>query len=513
MKQKIVIKKDTYYDSITLMQLTEKVKSLPEIFDVVIVMGSDSNKQLLKEISFNDSSIDRATSNDLIIGVKTDNENILNQIESIVEKFLTQVDTKEDARAEIPIRSLEYAIRENPDVNLALISVAGEYAALEAKKALLLGKHVFLFSDNVKIEEEIELKSLAVSKGLLMMGPDCGTAIINHIPLGFANDVPPGPIGIIAASGTGSQEVATLITKLGSGITQLIGIGGRDLSETVGGKMMNLALNALAEDELTKVIVLISKPPEKKVAENIFSAASRLNKPVVICFLGLNSNTDYKNIYIESYLENAAIKAVELATGKKVNILLPDIESIVKKETLKMSKKQKYIRGLYSGGTLCDEALIFLGKEFGNIYSNVPVDKNFKLPDSRISIKDTLIDLGEDEFTKGKAHPMIDPQYRNLRLLKETEDPELAIILLDFVLGYGANPDPAGAMLDAIRKAKQKFESQGEYLSIIASVCGTETDPQKLLLQQNKLEAAGVICMPSNLQAVRLAAAIKRRLI
>ena len=514
MKQKITIKKNLYFDSVSLMQLSDQIKSLPHISEAVVIMGTESNKNLLREISLYQEELENATPNDLIIAIRSENQEALNNALQHLEKNLLQKDLSEKSGKEIQLISQHYAYRRYPDINLVLISVPGEFAALEAKKALLANKHIMIFSDNVTIEDEIELKELAVSRGLLLMGPDCGTAMINHIPLGFANAVQEGPIGVIAAAGTGAQEVTSLIARLGSGITQLIGTGGRDLSEQIGGKMMLQALNALNEDESTKVIVLISKPPAKSVADKIIQTSAQMNKPIVICFLGATNNIDnQKNIFFVQYLEEAALKAVELARGANIFFNVPDVEKLAEEEVKKFSSKQKYIRGLYTGGTLCYETMIVLSNEFSPIYSNIPLDKKYKLQNSRISQADTLVDLGDDEFTKGKAHPMIDSQYRILRLLNEAEDDEVAIILLDFVLGFGAHNDPAGAMLDAIKTAKEKFSKRNQYLSIICSVCGTENDPQVLSQQQKILENAGVICMPDNLQAANLAAAIKRRLI
>lgn len=513
MNQKVLIKKNLYYDSVSLMQLSEKIKSLPQVSEAVIVMGTDSNKNLLREILFFQVEIEQATSNDLVIAIKADNEAALESAIQLIEKNLMHKDTSEKSMNEVALLTQNSAYRANPEINLVLISTPGQYAALEAKKALIANKHVMIFSDNVSIEDEIELKQMADSKGLLLMGPDCGTAMINGVPLGFVNSLPKGPIGVIAASGTGSQEVSSLIAKLGSGITQLIGTGGRDLSEKVGGTMMMMALEALNNDNETKVIVLISKPPSEVVAQKLISACSKIKKPVVICFLGsAQDKIKQENLYFVQYLEEAAIKAVELISGRKITIQIDDFEELVESETSKMDKRQKYIRGLYTGGTLCDEALILLNKEFGNIFSNIALDVKYKLKNSFTSTADTLVDLGDDEFTRGRAHPMIDPQLRYHRLINEADDEEVGIVLMDFVLGYGSNSDPAGSILEAIKIAKEKFARRNQYLSIICTICGTETDPQGFSQQKNKLEQAGVICMPSNLQAVKLAAAIKRRL-
>lgn len=514
MIQKIIIKKNYFFDSVTLMQLSDKLKSFEFIEEAVILMATDTNKYLLKDIDLYEKAIDNATPNDLLIAIRAGNENALMNALEYVESSLTHQDFAVSKYDEPEIIIQEYVFRQNPDINFVLISTPGEYAALEAKKALLSNKHVMIFSDNVKIEDEIELKNLAISRGLLLMGPDCGTAMINHIPLGFANDVPAGPIGIVAASGSGSQEIVSLIANFDSGITQLIGVGSRDLNEQVGGAMMLQSLRSLSEDSETKVIVLISKPPAKSVAEKIVNTASKIDKPVIMCFLGAEvSSKENNNIFFTKFLEDAALKAIELVTNKKPNLVNFDLNKLAKAESIKLNKNQKYIRGLYAGGTLCAEAIIYLSNEFNTIYSNIHFNEKFKLLDSKVSLKDTLLDLGDDEFTRGKAHPMIDPQYRNIRLLNEAEDSEVAIILLDFLLGYGAHPDPVGAALESIKIVKEKFSKRNQHLTFIASVTGTENDPQILSQQQKKMKDAGIICMPSNLQAVKLAALIKKELI
>lgn len=498
------------------MQLTERAKSLPNVIDAVLSMGTESNKNFLKEINLTDVQLDGAGPNDLVIAIRVEDAEGLGRASKLIENLLNQKESSDKKSTEDKSVSFDYTLRKNPDTNMVLVSIPGEYAYFESKKALLAGKNVMIFSDNVSVEEEIKLKEIAASNGLLLMGPDCGTAIINGVPLAFANVIPEGPIGIVGASGTGSQQVSSLIAQMGSGITQLIGTGGRDLSEAVGGKMMLLGIGALNDDPKTKVIVLISKPPAEAVMEKVLASASKCSKPVVVYFLGGRKDVIEKyNLIAADNLEDAAVKAVQLATGKSIQVSiseneLPTIDRLAEIEAAKMDSNQKYIRGLYAGGTLCDESIIYLRKIFGKIYSNTTIDADSKLADSRVSMRDTIIDLGDDEFTKGKAHPMIDPSYRQLRLLNEAKDFEVAVILLDIVLGYGSHSDPAGAMLESIKKAKAEFEKRGGYLSVIASVCGTEEDPQVLSAQETKLKQVGVISMPSNYQAVKLAAKIKQ---
>jgi len=434
-----------------------------------------------------------------------------------VDELLTE--KRKESSSEYRPPSLDSALKYLEDSNLVLISVPGKYAAEEAKKALDRNLHVMLFSDNVTVAEEKELKELAASKGLLMMGPDCGTAIINNTPLAFANVVRKGPIGVVGASGTGTQEVTVLIDRLGEGVSQVIGTGGRDLREEIGGIMMIQGIEALANDPDTKVIVLVSKPPAPAVADKVLKVASRANKPVVVNFIGGDPQliTKYGG-YPCTTLEDAAHKAVALAQGKIVvefngfTLEEKDIEGIIQKELSKFAKEQKYLRGLFTGGTLADEAMKLLGKEIGCIYSNIPLSPEYTLRDVNISIENTCIDLGDDEFTVGRPHPMIDPITRVERLNKESDDAEMAVLIMDFVLGYGSHKDPIGEMLPAIREAKEKVSKRGGHLSVIASVCGTHNDPQGYDISKERLEEAGVVVMPSNAQATKLASRILTRL-
>ncbi len=514
---KTLVKKNAYYDSVTLMIITNDIKKLDGVEEVLVGMGTDHNISLAKDLGLFTKELEDVTANDLIISMKVKDEGVFSEAVSKVEELLSAKQEEEESE-EVKPQSIDSAMDANPDANLVLISVPGQFAAREARKALMGDRHVHLFSDNVTIEEELELKKLAHERGLLVMGPDCGTAIINGVALAFANVVTKGPIGIVAASGTGAQETSTIIAKNGSGITQLIGTGGRDLKESIGGIMMIDGIKALAEDPDTKVILLVSKPPAESVARKVLEVAKDTGKPVVVHFIGGTAElvSEYGLVFSES-LEDAALKAVALSKGEapkdapEFSIPEEKVREIVEKETKGMKPEQKYIRGLYSGGTLCDEAMLFMTREFGGVYSNAPLSPEFKLEDSLKSKEHTVIDLGEDEFTVGRPHPMIDSTLRSERIIAEAKDPEVAVILLDVVLGYGSNPDPAGSLLDAIKKAKKEADADGRYLSIVASVCGTEEDPQPLSEQVAKLESAGVVVMPSNIQAVRMAMKIAKR--
>ena len=510
MALKYLVKNNTYYDSVTLMIITREVKKIEGVKEVIVGMGTELNKELAENLNLLASELQKITPNDFFISLDSVDDNIAEGAFAFVDELLNK---KKAESEDYQPSTIESALKYMPDANLVLISLPGKYAAREVKNALLNDKHVMLFSDNVALEEEIDLKKLARQRGLLMMGPDCGTAIINHVALAFANVVRKGSIGIVGASGTGIQEVTVMIDKLGSGISQAIGTGGRDLKAEVGGIMMIEGLKALQNDPLTEVIVLISKPPDKEVARKVLSILKEGKKPSVVYFVGGDPGVIKEFGFIPGLsLEDTAHKAVAIAKGLPVEeftgFSVTGIDKIIKGETGKLNEKQRYIRGLYTGGTLCDEAMIILSDLIGDIYSNIPLKPEGKLFDINKSYRHSLIDLGDDEFTRGKPHPMIDPYLRQERILSEAKDREAAIILMDFVLGFGSNPDPAGEMIPYIRKAGEIAAKDGRHICMISSVCGTEGDPQNLIEQEKKLKEERVIVMPSNAQAVRLAAAI-----
>ena len=396
------------------------------------------------------------------------------------------------------------AVEEQEDANLALISVNGKFATREALQALNHNLNVMMFSDNVSVEDEIYLKDLAIEKGLLMMGPDCGTAIIDNVGLGFANKVRPGNIGIIGASGTGSQEIAVRIHEFGGGISQLIGTGGRDLSLEVGGKMMLAAIDRLATDSDTDVIVLVSKPPADEVREKILAKVKELTKPVVIWFVGHLETKQEDNLYYADMSKNAALKAVELAGVDLSNLDLHPLNlPLIEEVKAKLNPEQKYIRGLFTGGTLAAEAYYITKEKYDNVYSN------FSKHDGDIDLYHveghSFIDFGADEYTNGKPHPMIDPSTR-LEAFKEiAKDKNVGVILLDFVIGYGANEDPVGSMSDAIIEAKKQAAEEGRHLEIVGYVLGTDLDKQNLQEQFAKLDQTGATYASSMQNAALLA--------
>jgi len=506
MNNYIEIRENAYLDSVTLMLLYRKLIDVEGIPNANVSMGTDHNKSILKMNDFASSEIDNAGPNDLIIAFSYEYEETKVQAMKVMEDHFNQSTGMDDDEEYSP-HSLEMALKIQPDSNLALISVPGENAAYETEKCLEKNMNVMIFSDNMDINEEKRLKQLAREKGLLVMGADCGTAIINGKPLAFANCVRKGDIGIVGASGTGIQEISVAVHKLNKGISQAIGTGGRDLSLEIGGITMLSGLEALMADPETKVIILVSKPPAKEVAVKLLEKIKETEKPVVVHFIGGNATEveKYGGIFSET-MEEAAVKACKCLDDSITDEFFSkqiDIDKTAKQEIEKYSPEQKYLRGLYTGGTLCKEAILMLHKKIG-VYSNIPLEKDYRLKDSKKSEKNTIIDLGEDEFTKGRPHPMIDPASRAERILQEGDSKDLRVILLDVVLGYGSHEDPAGAIVDSIKKVQEKYKEDGKHISVIASICGCEEDPQVYTEQLKKLEDINVIVPPTNAQAVKL---------
>lgn len=507
------VKQNMYYDSVSLMALSSMLSSVNQVKSASVMMGTDQNKQIMRDSNLNNDEIENASTNDLMIGLYYKEDSQLKEAMKIIDNFFNNKKIKQSNDSKY-VKTFESALKKNTESNLAVISVPGKYAKKETMKALDNNLHVLLFSDNVLVKEETELKEKAIEKGLLMMGPDCGTAIINGTALGFANVVKRGNIGMVAAAGTGLQEATVLVDKLGGGISQAIGTGGRDVKDAVGGKMMLQGIEALEQDQNTDVIVLISKPPSKAVMEKIIKKAKESNKKIVTCLLGGDYSLFKDTSILPAHtIEDAASIAVDLSQGKKIKTVFftkkeEDIYSIIESEVSQLNEKQQYVRGLYSGGTLCFEGMLILRETVEEVYSNVPLREDLLIDNIEVSQKHTFIDMGEDYFTDGVPHPMIDSQLRKERIIEEAKDKEVAVILLDIVLGYGSHEDPAGAILPAIEEAKNIAKTDGRHISFIASVCGTEEDPQSLEKQEKKLKEAGVVIMSSNAQAARIAAFI-----
>jgi FdrA protein len=503
--------KGQYHDSVSLMLAAKEIKKVAGVVDAAVLMGTDANKALLKQAGLLTEEARAASADDLVISIKKDTD--VDAILSKIDDFLVSRVPSSGDPSNKENQSIRSAVRNNPNLNFAEISVAGAYAAREARDALTSGLHVLLFSDNVSNQDEIALKKYAVSHGLLLMGPGAGTAFINGIGLGFANALPKGSVGIVSAAGTGLQEVSTILAKYDVGVSQAIGTGGRDLRKQVGGLMALASVNALIEDEHTKVIVLISKPADKAVTSKILGALRKGKKESVICTLGAQfEKIKDANIHHTRTLEECAFKAAIISGAE-----LSDYPSFLKSETTKqigqakalgskLASGQKHIRGLYSGGTLCYEAQV-IWKDLLNkpVYSNAPLDKKNFLKETDSHPFHTALDLGEEEFTVGRPHPMIDNDLRMRFIADAARDPSTAVIVLDVVIGYGVHPNPDLELGGAITSAIQAAEAGGRALHVITCVTGTKDDPQGLQETISQLQSAGAIVCNTNAQAARLA--------
>ena len=502
-----------YRDSVTLMRCASQVEALPGVQKAGAMMATPANIDLAREAGLlgTAESIE-AGPNDLLLLVQSDSPDEADSAFTEAERILNEIPAASGGEvAGIVPRSIRMGVDALTDASLALISTPGEYAASEALKAINLGLDAMVFSDNVSTADEIELKRTAHERGLLVMGPDCGTAIIGGIPLGFANVVRSGDIGVVGASGTGTQQVTALIDRWGAGITHAIGTGSHDLSSDVGAITMLDALAALEADPATKVLLLVSKPPAPEVAERVLAVAAGASTPAVVCFLGADpASVARPGIRAAETLEDAAGMAVELSLGEAPERAADatDLEVEAEQAGAALSASQRYIRGLFSGGTFGYEASLLLSKRLGPVHSNTPARHEDTIADVWKSEGNTIIDLGDDVFTRGRPHPMIDFRLRVERIAQEAADPEVAVVLLDVVLGFGAHPDPAGQLIPAIAAARALASAEGRTLAFVASVCGTEGDPQGLSSQERMLRDAGVLLGRSNAHAARIAADI-----
>jgi FdrA protein len=503
---KVEIRSGAYYDSVILMQLQRSLAGLPGVVDTGVVMGTEANKEILAQSDLLVTEAKAAMADDLVIVIRAEDEAAAQAALGEVDGLLTR--KRAAGEQDYLPKSLETAAEMLPEAQWVLISVPGRYAAGVAREALRLDKNVFLFSDNVSVEDEVSLKQAATEKGLLVMGPDCGTAIVNGVGLGFANRVRRGPIGMVAASGTGLQQVSSRIHQLGSGMTHALGTGGRDLSEAVGALTAQQGLDFFSRDPETKVIVLVSKPPAPKVAEDLLRAARSAGKPVVVDFIGYTSPAQKMgNLHFVRTFDEAAALAVELAGKTERETVEPAVDLD------KFADGQKYLRGLFSGGTLAYEALLILQDYLPAVYSNAPLKKGHNvLKNSLVSEENTIVDLGEDEFTVGRLHPMMDNTLRIQRLQQEADDPQTAVILLDVVLGYGSHLDPASELAPAIASAIAEVKEAGRHLEVVAVVVGTDEDPQGLEEQIEQLKTAGAWVETRNDVAVRYAGQIVQAL-
>ncbi len=493
---------DTYLDSVLLLAATRAMRQVDGVDWATAVMATSANVEAVRSEGVDDDALTTAAANDLLLAVKGDGDAPGDGIAAGEHALFDARDPSGGGPSTRAARTLEQAVGSAPGTNVAIVSVPGPYAALEAHKALGAGLHVLLFSDNVPVADEIELKDRAVRLGLLVMGPGAGTAVIGGTGLGFANVVEPGTVGVVAAAGTGAQEVMCLLDQWGAGCSQVIGVGGRDLSEAVGGRMAAAAVRALDADPGTDVILLVSKPPAAAVAAEVISQA--VGTPVVAALIGTAELAGLPaGTPVRATLEGGVEATMELL-GLPFPDLGTSLRASVEEAARRLSADQVLVHGLFSGGTLCYEALGLLGPIVGPVWSNIPLDPAHRVPAPAGS--HVCVDLGEEEYTQGRPHPMIDPDAR-LEMLQEVgRRPDVAAVLVDVVLGYGSHPDPAGVLAPLCREIA---EAGGPV--VVAYVLGTDGDPQGLDAQRRQLGDAGCVVAPTGARAALAAAAVALR--
>ena len=496
-----VVKRNLFRDSIQLMRLTDEVKKLQGIDDAVVSMGTDTNRRLLQDLGLLGGESKGAGEGDLIMAVRVldgfDGADVLGR----VERLVMAPPASSGGRRTVVLHSVRSALDRLHGANLAIVSVPGRQAYEPSMELLKNGVNVHLFSDHVPLDQELKLKKFASSKGLVVMGPGAGTSIINGVGLGFANSVRRGEVGIVASAGTGIQEVSTMLDRIGLGVSAALGVGGTDVSEQIGGLMMKDCLDMLERDAGTTLLMIIAKTPKEMVIREVMDhVENRTSKPVVACFLGLDpppakgGRVTYAKTLHSAVRKAAHFSGREAESKFEENISL-SFERLARGARAigsRLGPDRKYLRGLYSGGTLAHETLLIFRELVGEAYSNTPLSERFALDDPNVSKGNSVIDLGDESFTSGRAHPMIDPTLRRLRIGQESKDPRVAAILLDVVLGYGSSPDPGGALQGAISEATK------EGLAVMTHVCGTWTDPQSLKDQSRRLADAGSTLFSSN---------------
>jgi FdrA protein len=493
--------RDRYVDSVELLAVTRRMRQTEGVDFATALMGTPANLEALQDEGVTGEAL-TATPNDLVLAARAADTAQADHALEQAERALSSSPSGVAAPTEREPRSLHAALDRLGNPNVAIVSVAGAYAALEAHKALAAGLHVLLFSDNVSVEEEIALKEHAASVGRLVMGPGAGTASLGGCGLGFANAVAPGHVGVVAAAGTGAQEVMALLDRWGEGVSHVIGVGGRDLSARVAGRSARMAMQALARDPATDVIVLVSKPPSPDVAREVVAAGGAT--PVIAALIGLAPGTSVPGAAaVAATLEAAVAHAVRQRGG------CPPSDwsqwcSRVADCLVDLGPTRRAVRGLFSGGTLCYEAQTLLQHWLGDVWSNTPLDDRLRVPAPAGA--HVCLDLGDEEYTKGRPHPMIDAEAR-LGLLAETaEDEDVAVVLLDVVLGYGGHDDPASVLAPACAAV-----ATPEGPRVVVYVLGTKEDPQGLARQRQAFEHAGCLVAPTAARAALAAAAIAQR--
>lgn len=519
----VTIRQNFYRDSLQLLKISDGIRRVSrDILEASIIMATPTNKEILMRLGFRPSLVSEAQESDIIIAIRARDQGAVDLAVKEADRLLQSPETasKQDGSK---AGDLESALASMPDANLALLSIPGDHVKEVSLKLIDLGVHQQIFSDHVPVEDELEIKTQAAGKGVLILGPGAGTSIINGKGIGFSNAVTAGSVGIVAAAGTGLQEVATLLDHSGIGVKHGLGVGGNDPKDKVGGIMMMQCIKMLESNPDVDIVGIVSKPPSPAVQEKIVSyIATNARKKYVLAFIGGtggNKKNDGRMVQVNTLA--SAVLATAKQLGKKQfaqavaetyvppKVLMAGLEG----EWRRLAPGQKRIRALYTGGTFTYEAEVILGSILADepIYSNSPILNIKQLDDSFKSQETSIVDLGEEEFTSGRPHPMIDPTVRKFRIAEEAADPSVAVLLMDFVLGYGSHPDPVGAVINEIGDAKHAAEKAGRHLCVVAHVCGTSGDLQGYNQSIDKLKGAGCVVLPTNALAAVASAAVARR--
>jgi FdrA protein len=497
------VRPNRYYDSVFLMGVNQRLSRAEGVHQTAVLMASDQNKRLLAEIGIDGEEIRAAGPNDLVVAVVADSPEI---VASVLAGLDGALNTVLATTTSSDLHTLEDGLRTRPAANLAVLTIPGGYVYPEARKALEAGLHVFIFSSNVPVEQELRLKEFARQRQLLVMGPDCGTSLLNGVGLGFANAVRRGGIGAIGPSGTGLQEFTCLVHAAGLGISHAIGTGSHDLSDAIGGITTLTALDRLEADPRTEVIVVVAKPAGRETRATLVERLHASTKPIVACLLGATPPEANGRIAWARTID-AAVDSARRASQAEGSGTLPTLSPGSPPSTAEIrarwSPQQRYVRGLFAGGTLCYQSQQILQDAGFQVHSNAPLDPKHSLGPHDPSREHTLIDMGDEVFTLGRLHPMIDGSLRRQRIVEESADPSTAILLLDFILGYNASPEPVNDVLNAIAQGRENRGQANGLVTVVASVCGTEGDPQGLDRQMDLLRQAGVVVFRSNAGAIR----------
>ncbi|MEP7034414.1 MAG: FdrA family protein [Actinomycetota bacterium] len=505
----VEVRRGAYYDSVSLMQVSAAVRAAAGVSAGLVAMATDLNIDLLSGMAF---TLDEAVGpNDLLVAIRGEHEAAIAAGRSALDAALAglrEAGASAGAFGDAPPPRTVGAGVARSGANLVLISVPGANAFVDAMEAVTSGASVMLFSDNVSVQEEITLKDAAAATNVLVMGPDCGTAVVAGVALGFANRVRPGSVGLVAASGTGAQQVMCLLDLAGVGMSHCLGVGGRDLSAAVGGRSTRQALAALAADPSTASIIVVSKPPAVEVLTAMKEYAAGLGKPVHWATLGPGRPDLTAAVEAALAASGVGIPAwpqwLAPSSAQRLSASSPQLVQPSSAQPVEPAPPVKgCLRGLFCGGTLADEVMMIASGQLGPIRSNIPLSPELALgPDLR-GPSHLIIDFGDDALTQGRPHPMIDPSLRLERITVEGHDPTCGVLLLDLILGFGSRADPSDELADAIVLARAAAAVRGLELPVVVSLIGVENDPQVLTRCATTLQASGASVFVSNAQATR----------